>query len=316
METISCPLCNQSKTRLLFTRRDLTYRISDVAFNVVRCCKCGLSYVNPRPTIEEISHYYPDDFYRVSLSAEELLANQWPQLRVKLQHIPDLPLGSCLDIGCSRGEFLYLMQTLGWKVKGVEFSSKAINPFGLEIFNGTLDAAQFDSNTFDLVTLWAVLEHIHNPLDQLREISRIMKKDTGTLLLMVTNMNSLPARLMQVDDIPRHLILFHPSSLKRMLSTVGFTDVKIYCDHRLYGSTHRGLFLFLVKMLLGEKANDIVEQRHAADGWQQYTAFANGRRNRWVEKVNLFDNSIFPKVDRIMDRLGWGLNLFAVCRKP
>ena len=308
MQTIVCPLCGGAKEKLLFTRRDLTYRMSDQEFRIVKCRRCGLSYVNPRPNQEEMLSYYPDDFYRTSLGATELLLNQAEILLLKLKHLPILPPGRLLDIGCARGEFLYVMRALSWEVQGVEFSPRAVNPFGLEIFTGQLSETGWAKNSFDLVTMWAVLEHIAEPLPLLREIRRVLKP-SGKLKILVTNMRSLPGRLMRIDDIPRHLILFSPSSLKHMLRLAGFKNITLNFDARLYGSHHRTLLILLYKILRGGGVEELVEERHR--DWAGFCTTLNGRASPFLAWLNGFDNRIYPKIDWLMDKLGLGANILA-----
>src|SRR6266851_781666 len=175
MEYICCPLCEADHTKLLFKRKDLTYYISDDAFCVVRCQRCGLIYVNPRPTAEEIHVYYPEEFYDTQLDAEQLLREKEQQLLLKYQYVKALRPGTLLDVGCSKGEFMYFMQQKGWEVHGIDFSTKPPNVFGLDIFYGAWEAAEYKPESFDLVTLWAVLEHVYDPKQLLAKINHVTK---------------------------------------------------------------------------------------------------------------------------------------------
>lgn len=133
------------------------------------------------------------------------------------------------------------------------------------------------------------------------------------MTLLVTNMRSIPARLMQLDDIPRHLILFSPKSLKGALEKSKFVGTSLSFDHRLYGSTHSGMFTFLYKRLCGMSAQDIVEERHR--DWNSYMSTVNGKKSAFLKKIINFDSRNTPTIDRIMDKLGYGLNIIATAYK-
>ena len=316
MEKINCPLCGARDGVVLFKRKDLVYNISDDYFSVVRCPACDLSYVSPRPTEEEIKDFYPDLFYRTNLDGQELLHRQCLATHLKLKILPDVSVmnrdSRILDIGCSRGEFLHVMKSFGFDVYGVEFNERAVSPFDVNIFHGTLNEAAFPDNFFDVVTMWAVLEHVHNPLKLLDEIYRVLKPG-GQLTLLVTNMRSVPARFMQVDDIPRHLILFSPKSLKASLEKTKFINTSLSFNHRLYGSTHSGVFTFLYKWLRGMSIQQIVEERHA--DWNSYLLNLYGKPSVMLKKIAKFDSRYISTVDRFMDNIGYGLNMIATAYK-
>ncbi len=305
MECITCPLCESDDADVLFERRDLTYGITDVAFMVVRCRRCALVYVNPRPTEIEIHKYYPEEFYDPVVDADQLLRDKQELLSLKYSYVKDITPGRLLEIGCAKGEFMMFMKQHGWNVSGVDFSNKPPNVFGLDIRYGSIESADFDDNSFDLVALWAVLEHVYSPKRMLREVCRLLKPG-GALVLLVTNFNSLPARLMRQDDVPRHTTLFTSATISRLLKATGFTVNYVRCDHRLYGGTNRGLMNFLFKLAAGESIDEIVAQSRSASRWQQFSSELHGRKSPWMLKVDKADMSLTPRIDPVLDRLGLG----------
>jgi SAM-dependent methyltransferase len=139
--------------------------------------------------------------------------------------------GRILDIGCATGAFLLAMQMHGrWQVNGVELNDKvariACERYGLEVFAGTLEEARFPAAHFDAVTLWDVLEHLHDPMSSLREIHRILKPG-GIVVLRVPNLRSWDAHLFGEYwagfDAPRHLYVFTPQMMNELLARSGFT---------------------------------------------------------------------------------------------
>jgi SAM-dependent methyltransferase len=143
-------------------------------------------------------------------------------------------VGRLLDVGCATGIFLDGMRRLGWHVAGVEPSSSAVAyarvRFDLDIFAGRLEDAHYPAASFDVVTLWDVLEHVHEPRVVLAEIARILRPG-GLLVLSLPNPDSLEARLLGSHwlgwDLPRHLNLFRPMFLQRHLANAGFRTKRI-----------------------------------------------------------------------------------------
>lgn len=138
--------------------------------------------------------------------------------------------GTLLDIGCATGLFLQGMRGQGnWQVYGVEINpdvaaaARALH--GLEVFAGTLEEARYPDKMFDVVTMWDVLEHLHDPAATLREIHRILKDD-GMILVRVPNLASWDAkpfgRYWAGLDSPRHLYVFSPTTLAQLLCQNGF----------------------------------------------------------------------------------------------
>src|SRR5712691_3584276 len=175
-EDVACNLCGSRRSRHLFTLRDYRFLTDQVDFNVVRCMTCSLVRVDPRPLESDIHRYYHDDFYRGQEDAEEALRFMEPRSMAMAEHVNRYPRGRLLDIGCFRGEFIEHMRAEhGWEVKGVEFSDRPPNHFGLDIFYGDIADAPYPDGTFDVITLWAVLEHVYDPSRMLAQAERFLK---------------------------------------------------------------------------------------------------------------------------------------------
>lgn len=304
-EHISCSLCDSDSPELLFRRKDFAYRPDDEAFSVVRCRNCGLVYVDPRPTEEEIHSYYPEEFYDTHIDAESLLREKARQLALKYEYVKDLAAGKLLDIGCMKGEFMYYMQQRGWEVRDIDFSTKPPNIFGLDIFHGDLESAPYLPESFDLITLWAVLEHAYHPKEMLSAVSRLLKPG-GKVVILVTNFNSLPGRFMRHDDVPRHLTLFTKRTLRKMLRRTGFKPGGFHFNCELFGGNNRGALNYLVKLAAGERIDEIVAQNRRADRWYQFSSQLRGEPSKFMLRVDEKDRSMFPYLDRLFDMLHFG----------
>lgn len=241
METIRCGLCGADDTEVIFEEKDRLHGIEGT-FNLVRCHQCGLIYLNPRPTIEEMTRYYPEDYSPYQYLGEHpSWFVRWGYIygQKKLYHAVvtrvNIKKGRILDIGCSTGGFLTGMREWGgWEPYGVE-----INPYaakyaqehlGLNVTVGELFDAHYPNAAFDVVTLWNVLEHLHQPIATLSEIGRIIRPG-GLLVLTVPNIDSVEAKIFGRYwaglDAPRHLYLYSRNVIKKILDSTGFELVEV-----------------------------------------------------------------------------------------
>lgn len=317
-EDVSCGLCGSAESSGVFTSRDYRFQTDDSTFAVVRCTSCGLVRVNPRPVEADIHRYYHDEFYRADETPEDALRNLRPRLEGMASHVNRYPRGRLLDIGCFRGELMeHLRAEHGWRVAGVEFSERPPNHWGLDIFYGPLSDAPFDDGSFDVVTLWAVLEHVYDPTAVLAQVERLLRPG-GVTIVLVPNFRSIPGRFMRHDDIPRHVTMFTKATLCRSMARAGLAMTDCSCGQDVYGGSVRGWLNFLVKRLAGETMGEILAQNRPEDGrrWQEFSSQLHGRESALMRRVDTFDNSLAPRMDRVLDALGFGFIMTAHARKP
>jgi SAM-dependent methyltransferase len=143
-----------------------------------------------------------------------------------------LPLqgkGRLLDFGCGGGSYLARMHRQGWQVVGLDASPAAVRrvreDLGLLAMEGSLPCPVLPAKSFDAVTMWQVLEHVHDPMEVLRDAHRLLAAG-GRLVVAVPNIDSLAFRLFGSCwyslDLPRHLTHFTPTTLYQMLDRAGF----------------------------------------------------------------------------------------------
>jgi ubiquinone/menaquinone biosynthesis C-methylase UbiE len=245
MESVICNLCHSSESIPIFRQTDLLLERDDVFATFVKCQQCGLLYQNPRPTPDEMETHYPPEYESFNPEPSEKKASWLLSLALHrginkrtnfvTRHKEQ---GRLLDIGCSTGYFLRGMRMIsGWEVYGVEVSSHAAQiarqKYNLNVFNGTLDQANYPNGYFDAITLWDVLEHLHDPKASLREIHRVLKPD-GLLVLRIPNGKSWDAQLFGQYwaglDAPRHLYVFDQGTLRQILEAVGFSIKEMSCQ--------------------------------------------------------------------------------------
>jgi SAM-dependent methyltransferase len=137
--------------------------------------------------------------------------------------------GRLLDFGCGAGRFLKTMADQGWQVTGLDAAVGAVNQVrdqhGLTALIGSLPHPELRPGSFDVVTMWHSLEHVHRPLAILRAAYELLVPG-GKLVVAAPNIDGLPFRLFGRSwfglDLPRHLTHFTPTTLRLMLQTAGF----------------------------------------------------------------------------------------------
>ena len=256
METVGCLFGHQDVPELAFEGNDRLGQSHDT-FQIKRCSKCGLLFVSPRPTLTEIMQYYPYEKYQ---PFDVAIADRPRLERWRLSYIQNKRCrfierakaeGHLLDVGCATGNFLAQIRKRGnWEVYGVEINQEAMEyarqRFRLNVFCGVLEDAHYPTGFFDVVTLWSVLEHLHDPLGTLREVHRILHPD-GILGLTMPFGDSLDAHLFgphwALLDPPRHLYTFTRATLEQLLTRAGFETIRVRCLTAGYLSLWRSIRL-------------------------------------------------------------------------
>jgi SAM-dependent methyltransferase len=235
-EEPDCLLCGGRNWSPLVEAPDTTTGGTGLWFAVVQCQACGLCFTNPRPNTDTIGQFYPA-VYRPHRTPHARKPKGWlprwfgrtDQPRKERQILPWHGQGRLLDFGCGGGSFLARMNEQAWQVTGVDISTAAIQriraELGLRALVGTLPHPELRPASFDVITMWHSLEHVHAPLDVLREARRLLVPG-GRLLVAVPNIDSLPFRWFGSAwyglDLPRHLTHFAPWTLQLMLERSGF----------------------------------------------------------------------------------------------
>ncbi|MEX2120461.1 MAG: class I SAM-dependent methyltransferase [Pirellulales bacterium] len=137
--------------------------------------------------------------------------------------------GSLLDFGCGAGSFLRRMQAHGWHVEGLDVSAavarRVQRQTGIRVHVGSLPHGDLKTGSFDCITMWQSLEHVHQPRRVL-ESARELLRPGGTIVVLVPNLQSWSFRVFGPHwfalDLPRHLTHFTPVTLARLLQTTGF----------------------------------------------------------------------------------------------
>jgi 2-polyprenyl-3-methyl-5-hydroxy-6-metoxy-1,4-benzoquinol methylase len=240
-EECACLLCGSTESVPAIEAPDPTPAQNGMWFAVVQCESCGLRFTNPRPNKETIGQFYPADYqpHRRPRQLRKPLRRWYPlgTLRGRASERRSLPWhgkGRLLDFGCGGGSFIVRMADQGWKVIGLDASVGAVREIqeklGLKALVGSLPHPDLKPETFDVITMWHSLEHVHEPKQILQEAWKLLVPG-GRLLIATPNIESWPFYWFGQSwfglDLPRHLIHFCPKTIRSMLETTGFRVASI-----------------------------------------------------------------------------------------
>jgi 2-polyprenyl-3-methyl-5-hydroxy-6-metoxy-1,4-benzoquinol methylase len=243
-EDIACNLCGAHDAQLVYpstldsaTPDAADFRCTSATYGIhppiVRCRVCGLMYANPRweanlvrenynvvedPTYVEEREGRVLTFQRNLQPFEDLIASNSQSRRL-------------LDVGCHIGVMVELAQERGWDAWGVEpskWAAEQARARGLNVVNSILSEADFAENSFDVVTMWDVVEHLPDPAEEIRQVHRVLKPG-GIFAIHTIDIESVFARVMGKRWpwlMEMHLYYFSPRTLGKMLKQNGFEIVR------------------------------------------------------------------------------------------
>ncbi len=239
METLTnCPVCNMTKTSFFLACQD--YTVSRETFQIVECNSCGFKFTNPRPENDKLGNYYKSEAYISHSNTKKGGVNSVYQLVRKYTLLKKLQLisryyktGKILDIGCGTGEFLNVCKNAKWDVIGIEpdldAKKMAIENYGLNVKEES-EIKNLESESFDIISMWHVLEHVPQLNERIEELKRLIKKN-GIILIAVPNCTSLDASIYSEHwaayDLPRHLYHFSPEDIESVFKNHNLEVFKI-----------------------------------------------------------------------------------------
>lgn len=203
------------------------HSISKESFELFEDSEYELLKTNPFPELSELGKYYESEDYISHTDGSRNLFEKVYQtvkkktLNDKISWIKSFKKStiSILDIGCGTGDFLFRAKEEGWKVFGFEPNEKAKAISKSKNINLIDDLDSYQKHSFDVITMWHVLEHVPDLDKQIKQIKTLLKPD-GLLIIAVPNYKSYDASFYKSDwaayDVPRHLWHFSKTSIKKI----------------------------------------------------------------------------------------------------
>ena len=232
-----CPFCESEKTQIHLWLKDEF--LSKEEFQIFECFKCGLLFTEPRPDKNKIGEYYKsEEYYSHQENKKGFIPRIYEcvkavNLRKKCKIATEnLAKGKVLDIGCGVGDFLHKMETLGWETTGIEPSEEA-REIAKKRMKASLytpdDINQLPDESFDLITMWHVLEHVEDLKTEVSHLERMLKPG-GRLVLALPNFKSHDAEYYKEKwaayDAPRHLNHFCKKSISNLFKNSKLKPIK------------------------------------------------------------------------------------------
>lgn len=231
-----CPCCNSELIKPVLKAID--YTVSHQQFEIWHCSNCTLRFTQNVPVETEKNKYYQSaDYVSHSNTKQGLINRLYHIVRTYTLHSKKKLIKSIcrqqhpslLDVGAGTGAFVKIMKDAGWNITGLEpdetARKNALQQYQLQL--QTLEELPaLPANNFDVITLWHVLEHVHQLHKYLHTFHSLLKNN-GALIIAVPNYTSYDAQLYRQSwaayDVPRHLYHFSPRSMQALMQQHNFS---------------------------------------------------------------------------------------------
>ncbi|HWR32588.1 MAG TPA: class I SAM-dependent methyltransferase [Chitinophagaceae bacterium] len=230
----NCPICGAADIKEVFAVKDHT--VSGESFTVVECINCSLRFTQDVPDAASIAPYYKSEDYISHTDTSKGLINRlyrWVRKRTLkkkrklMENLTGVKSGHLLDVGSGTGAFVNEMNEHGWQVTGLE-PDEGARGVARKLYNAELkditEFYQLPSDNFDAITLWHVLEHVHELFAYVEQLKKLLKVN-GKLFIAVPNYTSKDAAIYKeywaAYDVPRHLYHFSPKSMQVLMEKHG-----------------------------------------------------------------------------------------------
>jgi len=230
----NCPVCGSPDYKIVAEVKD--YTVSGETFSIAHCGNCTHRFTQDIPSVDDIGPYYKSENYISHTNTSKGLINSLyqsvrkrtlKQKRKLIEKTTGITKGNLLDLGAGTGAFVHEMKEAGWQVTGLEPDADA-RRVGKEMFGIELaDTNQFTNlpaSSFDAITMWHVLEHVHDLQGYIARL-RLLLKENGKLFIAVPNYTSKDAEIYKEHwaayDVPRHLYHFSPQSMNTLVQKQG-----------------------------------------------------------------------------------------------
>jgi 2-polyprenyl-3-methyl-5-hydroxy-6-metoxy-1,4-benzoquinol methylase len=234
----ACPICRSNELRQVLEAKD--YTVSGEKFQIVECVTCSLRLTQDVPDAESIGPYYKaEDYISHTNTSKGLINRIYLSVRTRtltakrklVENYTKRSNGDILDYGSGVGSFVNEMKKNGWSTTGLEpdpdARARAKHLYGIDILPSD-SMAGVTTESVDAITLWHVLEHVHELNNCIQELKRVLKAD-GRIFIAVPNYTSHDAGVYKefwaAYDVPRHLYHFSPRSMEKLMQAHGLKIV-------------------------------------------------------------------------------------------
>ncbi|UCD58651.1 MAG: class I SAM-dependent methyltransferase [Candidatus Hydrogenedentota bacterium] len=227
-----CNLCGSQSAQYLYSK-----------LGIIRCSQCGLARADEIPDQGELNQLYSEAYFRSADSGvfgyDDYIRDRTKISKTFRKRMREIERwtghkGRLLDVGCATGFSLEVARERGWHAEGIEISEFACgfarSTLGIDILRASLDEANLEPESFDVITMWDYIEHCADPANQFAHANRLLK--TGGLLALTTpDISSVPARIwgprwMGIKQ-GEHMYYFSRDTIKRLLLRCRFEPVRL-----------------------------------------------------------------------------------------
>ncbi len=307
--SVRCPLCGAAGHEAAWTIGD---------WQIVRCARCRLAYLNPRPADDDLAALYDETYFVEDiLHADGALRTALSEREIKQQIAANGEIvqiierytrpGSLLDVGCGLGFLLVAARERGWQVAGVDVAESACTfareQFGLAVRQGRPEDLRPEDGTYDVVVMAHTLEHLPDPVGVCRHLRGIVRPG-GLLVVDVPNYRGLDARLegrrWEGWSVPYHLNHFEPATLRRVVVAAGFQPLGIETELSSY--LVRG-YVGLKRLARGWRSREVSLDDLGPVVYSSPRAMPGYRRQ-------------LRRLRRVLARLATGRDMTIIARRP
>ena len=235
-----CRVCNGAHLGINWPVKSNADGVLSDNYSLWVCANCGAGHTTPEPTPDMIGRYYEQGIYkqsggRAGKLIDTILSRLADWRLAGIHRVVGASSGRLLDVGCGKGRFLARAANHGWQAQGTDVATGQLlavaERYGLKAFHGEVWEAEFPANSFDVITAWHVLEHLHDPHKVTAEVARILKAG-GFFVFETPNFASWQAKIGRENwfqlDVPRHLIHYTPTAVEHLLRQHGFEIIAVH----------------------------------------------------------------------------------------
>ncbi|PKP49344.1 MAG: hypothetical protein CVT95_03485 [Bacteroidetes bacterium HGW-Bacteroidetes-12] len=259
-------------TKCLITNTQDLYPLKGYEKNyLVKSKSSGFVFCSKIPTEEEVFNHYNN--YPIGYGADSAITT------IRINEVLDgfekfRKTNNMLDVGCGPGLFLIEAKKRGWEVYGTEFTDNQLaylNDKGIKTLKGKLTNDSFENDLFDVIISSEVIEHINNPLEEMKHFHRLLRKG-GLVYITTPNFNAIERFLLkgnyEIIEYPEHLSYYTPKTIDLLLTQTGFEKLKI---------TTTGISVARIKKSIKRKNNESPEHVSSDEALREQLEFGYKR---------------------------------------